>query len=295
MATALDFMFAPFIACLILIIIMVYFGIHVIEREIIFIDIALAQIAALGSAVSLVLEMFNIGHQHHVQEHDSRTFMAYLFCLIAAGIFTLLKNKQLKIPLEAIIGIAYAVATTSAVIILDKGAGSDVHVHDMLAGTILWISWHQVMRLFIVVLVIGGFHYFFREKFKALTLNYQGKETNIKYPGLWDFIFYLTFGIVIVEAVFVGGVLTIFGFLIIPSSISVLFATRWSERILIGLAVGGIATILGLYLSWVMDIPCSPAIILFLAACLLLSVLVKFTMKYFNLNRRKSNKLTTSL
>lgn len=277
---ALDFMFAPFIASLILILIMVYFGIHVIEREIIFIDIALAQIAALGSAVSLVLETFNIGHQHHLQEHDSRTFMAYLFCLVAAGIFTLLKNKQLKIPLEAIIGIAYAVATTSAVIILDKGAGSDVHVHDMLAGTILWISWHQVLRLFIVVLVIGGFHYLFRMKFKSLTSNYQGKEIDIGHPGLWDFLFYLTFGIVIVEAVAVGGILTIFGFLIIPSSISLLFATRWSVRMLIGLIVGGIATVFGLYLSWVMDVPCSPTIILCLAGCLLLSVLIKLIMKY---------------
>jgi len=289
MATALDFMLGPLVACLLLIFIMVYFGIHVIEREIIFIDITLAQIAALGSAVSLVLDKLNIGHQHHAQEHDSRTFMAYLFCLAAAGIFTLLKNKKIKIPLESIIGIAYAVATTSAVIILDKGAGSDVHVHDMLAGTILWISWHQVLRLFLVVLVIGGFHYLFREKFKALTLAYQGKEANITNPGLWDFLFYFTFGILIVEAVSVGGILTVFAFLIIPSSISALFSTRWIVRILVGLLVGGIATILGLYLSWVIDVPCSPTIILFLAACLLLSVLFKGILKYSKLLRTKTN------
>jgi len=280
MSAALDFMLIPFIACFILIFIMVYFGIHVIEREIIFIDIALAQIATLGSAVSLVLNSLNIGHQHNVHRHDSRTFMAYLFCLIAAGIFALLKNKKLKIPLEAIIGIAFAVATTSAVIILDKGAGSDVHVHDMLAGTILWVSWHQVFRLFLVTLVIGGFHFLFRGKFKILTLNYKGIETNIDHPGLWDFLFYLTFGIVIVEAVSVGGILTIFGFLIIPASISVLFSTHWPARILIGLLVGGVATILGLYLSWVMDVPCSPTIILSLAVCLLLSVLLKLVLKY---------------
>lgn len=287
MATALDFMLAPFAACLLLIFIMVYFGIHVIEREIIFIDIALAQIAALGSSVSLVLNLLDIGHQHHVQEHDSRTFMAYLFCLLAAGVFTILKNKQLKIPLEAIIGIAYAVATTSAVIILDKGAGSDVHVHDMLAGTILWVSWHQVMRLLFVVLAVGVFHYLFREKFQAVTLAYQGKQTNIANPGFWDFMFYFTFGIVIVEAVSVGGILTIFAFLIIPASISALFSTNWAQRISIGLLVGGIATILGLYLSWVMDIPCSPAIILFLAVCLLLAVVIKGIMKLLNPVRKE--------
>lgn len=286
MFTALNFMLAPFVASLLLISITVYFGIHVIKREIIFIDIALAQIAALGSAVSLVLQNLNIGHHNH-HDQDSRTFMAYIFCLLAAGIFTLLKNKQIKIPLEAIIGIAYAVATTTTVIILDKGAGGDVHVHDMLIGSILWVSWHQVLRLFLVITVIGGFHYFFREKFTAITLAYQGKESNITNPGLWDFLFYFTFGIVIVEAVNIGGILTIFAFLIIPSSISALFSTRWSSRIFIGLLVGGIATILGLYLSWVMDIPCSPAIILFLGLCLLISLLLHTFMKYKKTHRIK--------
>jgi zinc/manganese transport system permease protein len=259
---------------------MVYFGIHVIEREIIFIDIALAQIAALGSAVSLVLVNLNIVTRHNDHEHDSRTFMAYLFCLLAAGIFTLLKNKKLKIPLESVIGIAYAVATTSAVIILDKGAGGDVHIHDMLAGTLLWVSWTQVLRLAVIVIVIGLFHWFFRAKFKAVTLAYHGDEQNIPRSGLWDFLFYFSFGIIIVEAVAVGGILTVFAFLIIPSSISALFSKRWTTRILIGVLAGGIATISGLYLSWIMDVPCSPSIILFLALCLLISVIFKGISKF---------------
>ncbi len=146
MFTAINFMLAPFIASLLLISITVYFGIHVIKREIIFIDIALAQIAALGSAVSLVLLHLGIGQQDH-HDHDSRTFLAYLFCLLAAGVFTMLKNNKLKIPLEAFIGIAYAVATTSTVILLDKGAGGDVHVHDMLIGSILWVTWHQIILM----------------------------------------------------------------------------------------------------------------------------------------------------
>lgn len=283
MTTAIDFMLAPFMASLLLIFIMVYFGIHVIEREIIFIDIALAQIAALGSAVSLVINSLGAGAQDHLHEHDSRTILAYLFCLVAAGIFTMLKNKKIRIPLEAIIGIAYAVATTSSVIILDKGAGSDVHIHDMLAGTILWVSWGQVLRLLIVVALIGGFHYIFREKFKGATLSYQGKETSITNPKLWDFLFYLTFGIVIVEAVSIGGIVAIFAFLIIPSTVSAFFASRWTSRILIGLLFGGIAAVLGLYLSWIMDVPCSPTIILFLAAGLVISVLIKGIMKYYAL------------
>jgi zinc/manganese transport system permease protein len=279
MTSGLDFMIAPFIASLLLILITSYFGIHVIEREIIFIDIALAQIAALGSAVSLVLHNLGIGSQNDIHDHDSTTFLAYIFCLLAAGIFTILKNRKIKIPLEAIIGIAYAVATTAAVIILDKGAGSDVHIHDMLIGTILWVSWHQIIRLLIIVIVIGGFHYIFRNKFKGVTLLYQGKASNISNPRLWDFLFYFTFGIVIVEAVSIGGILTVFAFLIIPASTSALFTTRWTKRISIGLLIGGISTVLGLYLSWVMDIPCSPAIILFLGLSLFLSILMKAFLK----------------
>lgn len=278
MITGLNFMLAPFAACILLIIITVYFGIHVIEREIIFIDIALAQIAALGSAVSLVLtQLHGSPHAGH-GEHDSRTFLAYLFCLLAAGVFTLLKNKKIRIPLEAIIGIAYAVATTSTVIILDKGAGSDVHIHDMLAGNILWVSWHQIFRLMTVIAVVAVFHYVFRSKFKAVTLQYRNRESGAGLR-LWDFLFYLTFGIVIVEAVSIGGILTIFAFLIIPSSISALFATRWTKRVLVGLLVGGLSAVLGLYLSWVMDVPCSPTIILFLTVSLIISVVLRAVLK----------------
>ena len=218
-------------------------------------------------------------HAAHVHDHDSRTLLAYVFCIAAAAVFTLLKNKQIRIPLEALIGIAYAVATTSAVIILDKGAGSDVHIHDMLTGNILWVSWHQNFRLLLMVGIIGGFHIIFRRKFRSITMTYSGKTTEIKNPGLWDFLFYLSFGIVIVEAVSIGGIITIFAFLIIPASISAIFATQWTTRIIIGLSVGCLGAVMGLYLSWIMDIPCSPAIIMFLGVFLLLSVLIGYVNK----------------
>jgi len=278
MTMALEFMLAPLAGSLLLIGIMVYFGIHVIEREIIFIDIALAQIAALGTAVSLVLNVSS-GDPHQHGEHDSNSVLAYVFCVLAAWIFTLFKDKKIRVPLEAFIGIAYAVATTSAVIILDKGAGSDVHIHDMLVGSILWITWPQVIRLLVVVTAVGAFHYLFRYKFKTLTTSYKSGDAALKNPRLWDFLFYSTFGIVIVEAVSVGGILTIFAFLIIPASISALFAKRWTQRIITGLLAGGLATFSGLYLSWVMDVACSPAIILFLGLFLLISVLIRTVMK----------------
>ncbi|MBN1820056.1 MAG: metal ABC transporter permease [Prolixibacteraceae bacterium] len=274
----LEFMFIPFIACILLISINVYFGIHVLKREIIFIDIALAQIAALGGVIAEVIHQSNenslAGHGHEGQPWFTFTF-SFIFCALAALVFSLLKNKKIKIPLEALIGIAYAVATTAAVIILDKSAGGDVHIHDMLTGAILWVGWHEVTILAIVISLVGAFHFIFRKKFFKLTDNYHKADTGVKNKGLWDFLFYFSFGLVIVQAVSVGGILTVFAFLIIPASISSLYANHWSSRIFIGLGVGAVVTILGLYFSWQLDVPSSPVIILFLGVVLMLSLIFK--------------------
>ncbi|MFC1477128.1 metal ABC transporter permease [candidate division KSB1 bacterium] len=277
MATALEFMFPPFIVCLLLIGILIYFGIHVIKREIIFIDIALAQIAALGATFSVFFHHLETAPAEH--SHEEHTFMAYLlsiaFTTLAAGAFTYLKCKKLTIPLEALIGIAYAVAATGAVILLDTAAGGDVHVKEMMEGHILWVTWGQILELFIVFSLIGGFHYMFRDKFTALTDNYNKDIPIDKSTFLWDFLFYATFGIAVVHAVRVGGILTIFAFLIIPASISALFTDNWLRRILIGWGIGTAVTVCGLYLSWNMDIPSSPTVILFLGVFLLLALAAK--------------------
>lgn len=287
---AVEFLLAPFVACVLLIIINVYFGIHVIRREIIFIDIALAQIAALGSAVALVIYQFM--HPEAAHEHGFNNAFTYIltlcFIILAAFLFTLLKNRIISIPLEAIIGITYAVAATATVIILDKGAGGDIHVHDMLIGSILWVSWHRITLLFIVVLLIGTFHFFFRKKFLNLTNTYLSKRINIKNPQLWDFLFYLTFGIVIIEAVNVAGILTVFAFLIIPASISVILVKSWFSRILLGWIISLFISIAALYLSWKMDLQCSPVIILFLGIFLIITAALKklFSLKLFKYEKK---------
>lgn len=275
MITAIEFMLAPFVVCLLLIGINIYFGIHVIKREIIFIDIALAQIAALGATFATVFHVLE--HDHAGHSHEEHGLMAYLlaigFTTLAAAVFTLLKKKKLTIPLESIIGIAYAVAATGSVILLDKAAGSDVHVHDMVAGSILWVSWKQILEVFIVFAIIGGFHFLFRKKFLALSDNYN---KNGEYSSLWDFLFYASFGIAVVHSVEVGGILTIFAFLIIPASISALFSNNWTSRILIGWGLGTIVTVCGLYLSWMLDVPSGPTVILFLGLSLILALAAKY-------------------
>jgi len=285
----IEFMILPFLACLILIGITVYFGLHVIKREIIFIDIALAQIAALGSSVALVLqETFTHQHIHHAEHAGVGTpeyALSLCFILLAAMVFTLLKNRKIRVPLEAFIGITFAVATTGAVIVLDKGAGGDTHIHDMLTGSILWVSLHQVMRLFIVVFVVGLFHFIFRGKFKSLTESYHNHEEKLKNPKLWDFLFYFSFGFVIIEAVNIAGIITVFAFLIIPASISLLFFSTWTKRFFFGIIIGAAVTFCGLYLSWVMDIASSPAIILFLSISLFLGIIILVIRKAITKNK----------
>jgi zinc/manganese transport system permease protein len=248
----------------------------VLKREIIFIDIALAQIAVLGSAIAIYLE-----HSFQIHEvmagrfnlADSAAYVfSVLFCIGAALIFTYLKHPRISTPIEAFIGIAYAFATTAAVIILDKGAGGDVHFHDMLTGVLLWTTWPQVLRLAIVFAVIGGFHLRFRKQFTHLSEYYQGNSPVVEKRKMWDFLFYFSFGIMIIESVRIAGVLTVFAFLILPASISAFFSSRWRKRIIIGLISGLIAAIFGLYFSLTLDLTASPLIILFLGLLLILGV-----------------------
>jgi zinc/manganese transport system permease protein len=279
MISNFQFILVPLLACLLLLVITSYFGIHVIRREIIFIDIALAQIAALGGVMLVFFD-------HEIHPHAAgpwgmhmEDIMAYLasllFCLGAALIFTYLRSPKIRVPIEAFIGIAYALATTATVIILDKGAGGDVHLHDMLAGSLLWTTWPQVIRLAIVLSLIGGFHLIYRRKFIELTAIYHDDSASMERQRKWDFLFYFTFGIMIIEAIRVAGVLTVFAFLILPASISALFAVQWRQRILIGLGSGILAALMGLYLSIALDLSVSPLIIILLGVILLIGVLAR--------------------
>jgi len=271
---SIGFILAPLVACILIVLVNAYFGIHVIKREIIFIDIALASIAALGSAVGMVL--FDIQHEGH--SHDDHGILPYIFSIVfisaASGAFTMLKHKKISIPLEALIGIAYAVATTLTVIILDKGAGGDVHVHDMLVGSVLWVSWTQVLKLGVVVAIVGLFHIIFRSRFIMLTDSYGEAFNKLKRPKLWDFLFYLSFGLVVVEAVNIAGILTVFAFLILPASLTAFFTKGWTSKLIAGWSAGVLASFLGLVLSLKLDVPSAPVIIVLLGLFLIVGFVV---------------------
>lgn len=280
-----NFLIIPILSCLLIVLINVYFGIHVIKREIIFIDIALAQIASFGSVIGGIILGNHIGHDHE-NEGPLPYFFAVAFVFIASLVFSLLKGRKIPVPLEAIIGMSYALATTLTVIVLDKAAGGDVHVHDMLIGSILWISWKQLLRLTIAVILVGSFHIVFRKKFIVLTDTFYDTHSPLKNPGVWNFLFYFTFGLVVIEAVNIAGILTVFAFLIIPASLSVLTAKSWLNKMVVGWVAGITASVAGIILSIKMDVPPPPVIIIVMAILLLFGFLIS---KFQNHEKKQIN------
>src|SRR5436309_6185789 len=150
----LHFLILPFIASLILTGIHAYLGVHVVERGVIFVDLALAQIAALGATMSILIGM---------DPHGTGAYwMSLGFTFIGALIFTLVRSRHKRIPLEAFIGITYAVASAAAILTMSKATGETEHLNDILVGNILAVSKHEGIKTAIIYGDIGRFHYCFR-------------------------------------------------------------------------------------------------------------------------------------
>lgn len=263
----LELMLPPFVACLILTGIYSYFGIHIIEREIIFVDLALAQIAALG-AISSILFGFSI-------HSNSAYLISLLFTLIGAGIFSLTRVKDKKISQEAIIGIVYAVSTAGAILVLSKISEEAEHIKEMLVGNILFVNWQDVLKIFIVSILVGVFHIIFRNIFLQITLHPDEAENKGIKIRRWDFLFYSTFGLVVTTSVAVAGVLLVFSYLIVPAFCATLFFKEVGKRLTFGWAVGTLTSIAGLFLSYRIDLPTGAAIVCTFGGVLIILFLIK--------------------
>lgn len=249
----LPFLVAPFVASLILTGIHAYLGVHVVERGVIFVDLALAQIAALGATIAVVMGMDAHG------PHAYYTSLAFTF--LGAGIFALGRTRRTHIPQEAFIGIAYAVASAAAILIMSKAASQTEHLKDMLVGNILAVSWEEVRHTAALYAAIGVFHYFFRKKFLLISIRPKEAEAQGISIRLWDFLFYASFGFVVTSSVSIAGVLLVFCYLIVPSVGAMLFADRIGPRLAIGWTMGTLVSALGVYLSVLLDLPTGATIV----------------------------------
>src|SRR5438874_8462654 len=263
----LQFLILPFLASLILTGIHAYLGVHVVERGVIFVDLALAQIAALGATMAILIGM----DAHGVGAY----WMSLGFTFIGAMIFTMVRSRQKRIPLEAFIGITYAVASAAAILTMSKASGETEHLKDMLVGNILAVSRYEVIKTAILYGCIGLFHFIFRKKFLAISLNHESSEKlgiNVK---LWDFLFYASFGFVVTSSVAIAGVLLVFCYLIVPSVGAMLFAQRITTRLAIGWTMGTLVSALGCYCSVYFDTPTGATIVCTFGAVLVVMAIVK--------------------
>ena len=215
----LAFLAAPFVASLILTGIHAYLGVHVVERGVIFVDLSLAQIAALGATIALLLPFSN-GDPHAPFVY----WISLAFTFIGAAVFSTIRSRRARIPQEAIIGICYAVASAAAILAMSKATSESEHLKDMLVGNILAVSWPEVGKTAMLYGVIGLFHYVFRHKFLAISMDPVRAEAEGISIKLWDFLFYASFGFVVTSSVAIAGVLLVFCYLIVPSVAAMLYA-----------------------------------------------------------------------
>ena len=256
------FLLAPFIASLILTGIHAYLGVHVVERGVIFVDLSLAQIAALGTTIAVL---------YGIEPHGNSAYIVSLiFTFIGAAVFSTIRGRRARIPQEAIIGICYAVASAAAILAMSKSTQQTEHLKEMLVGNILTVSWFEVGKTAVLYGAIGLFHYIFRRKFLLISMDPKAAEAQGISTRFWDFLFYASFGFVVTSSVAIAGVLLVFCYLIVPSVGAMLYSSRIGPRLAIGWSMGTLVSALGVYLSLKVDLPTGATIVCTFAIVLIL-------------------------
>jgi len=268
--TVLAFLAAPFVASLILAGIHAYLGVHVVERGVIFVDLSLAQIAALGATIAILLPI-NGGDPHSAFSY----WVSLAFTFLGAFIFSTIRSRRARIPQEAIIGICYAVASAAAILAMSKSTSESEHLKDMLVGNILAVSWSEVGKTAALYGVIGLFHYIFRHKFLAISMDAKKAEADGISVKFWDFLFYASFGFVVTSSLSIAGVLLVFCYLIVPSVAAMLYADSVGRRLAIGWSMGAIVSALGVFLSLKLDLPTGATIVCTFGLILILMAAVR--------------------
>lgn len=258
------FLLPPLIACLILTGIHTYLGLQVINRGVIFVDIALAQIAALGMTVAFVM-----GHE---LDSQATYFFGLGFTLLGALFFAFFRDDI--IPQEALIGVSFAVSSALSLLLADKAPHGAEHLKFILNGNILWVSWSQIIKTALIYSVLGFIHYRVRKKMLLVSNNPLEARTRGLNIKLWDLFFYVSFGLVITSSVQMAGIFLVFSFLIVPALCSLLFFQKMKSRLLLGWALGLLGSLGGVASSYFFDLPTGSTIVAFFGLVLLVSLVI---------------------
>ena len=261
-----ELMALPFAECLVLVGIHSYLGIHVIKRKVIFVDLAFAQIAALGTTVAYLF---------HLQPTGPGAYLfSLLFTVLAAAAFAITRLREERIPQEAIIGLTYALAAAAAILVIDRAPHGAEHIKDIMAGSILWVRASDVIVAAAVYALVGAFHFIFRERFILISEDADAARERGISVRWWDFLFYLSFGLVISLSVRVAGVLLVFVLLIGPAMLGVMITNRLRLQLVIGWLMGTAVSVVGLALSDLGDFPAGPAVVSLYGVVLVVAALV---------------------
>ncbi len=261
----LDLILWPTLAAFVLTGIHVYLGLHVVTRGVIFVDLALAQVAALGTAVGILL-----GFDH---EASSTYIVALGFTFLGAVLFSYTRSKKEKVPQEAVIGITYVASAALMILLFSKSAEGAEHINHLLVGSLLFVTPKLVLQTFALYAVIGLFHYIYRKQFLYASST-MVNDSNINWR-LWDFLFYVTFGFVVTSSVKIAGVLLVFSFLIIPAVAALLYVNGTKRRLIFGWVFGIIGSLLGMIASLIFDIPTGATIVVTFTIMLSIGAIVK--------------------
>jgi zinc/manganese transport system permease protein len=259
----LDLMIPAIVAALVILSIHAYLGLHVIAREVIFVDLAFAQIAALGSTVALLMGI----------EAGTTTSLlfALAFTLIGALIFSFTRMENSPVPQESIIGIVFVVSSATVILLAGLTAEGAEHVRETLTGALIWVDWQTIARMSAVFVGVGAFHFLFRKQ--LLRASFRSDRTHpVK---LWDFLFYASLGIVISFSVEVAGVLMVFSSLVIPAVIAFLYTNRFITALLIAWGSGTFAIVAGIGASFAWDLPTGPLLVCVFGAVLLVAAALR--------------------
>jgi zinc/manganese transport system permease protein len=267
-----ELLLPAFVASLILTGIHAYLGVHVVERGVIFVDLSLAQIAALGTTVAYLA-----GYDLH---SPTAYFFSLGFTFLGAAVFSVSRvHRKTRIPQEAIIGIVYAVSAAVAILVMSKATQETEHLKEMLVGNILSVTWPELVKTAVLYSLVGLFHYVFRERFLLISLNEREAERRGWNIRFWDFLFYVSFGFVVTSSVAIAGVLLVFCFLIVPAVTAMLFASRLGPRLALGWSMGALVSAGGVALSYQFDLPTGATIVATFGLALLLLSGVKWTLR----------------
>jgi zinc/manganese transport system permease protein len=253
LADLLSLLWAPFLMCLVLTGIHAYLGIHVIAREVIFVDIAMAQIAALG-ATAAFLGGFDLD--------SGVSWVSALGCtLLGAVLLTLTRSRERHVSQEAVIGVIYAVSAAAAVLLADRAPHGAEHVRSMLVGNILTVSLDEVARVAVLYASVGAVHWLCREPLLLISTRPDLAFRQGRRVRLWDLLFYAMFGLVVASSVRIGGVLLVFSYLIVPSLAGIAVGGGIGTRLVVGWLFGAAVSLLGIAGSAVLDLPTGATVV----------------------------------